>query len=238
MTEVLSARELGRATLARQLLLERRALRPVEAVERLCAMQAQEARPPFIGLWSRLRDFDPAALHRALRRGAIVRAPLFRGTLHLASAADWAQMRGVCQPAMDEGLGVLGRRLEGIDVPAVAARARALLRAGPRTAEELRELLAQAFPGKDERVLAFAARMRLAVVMVAGEDEWGFPRDPRFALGAPAPAAPSAVRLAELVRRYLAAFGPASATDAQQFTGLPRLRTVLDGLRDELVTVP
>ena len=48
------------------MLLERDDADPVDAVERLGGLQAQEAKPPFIGLWTRLRDFRREQLHAAL----------------------------------------------------------------------------------------------------------------------------------------------------------------------------
>ncbi|TML04262.1 MAG: winged helix DNA-binding domain-containing protein, partial [Actinobacteria bacterium] len=54
----MNVRELNRATLARQLLLERRPVDVVDAVDRLGGLQAQEPRPPFIALWSRLEGFE------------------------------------------------------------------------------------------------------------------------------------------------------------------------------------
>jgi Winged helix DNA-binding domain len=84
----LSQRELNRATLARQLLLERARLPVARAVERLCAMQAQSAKAPYIGLWSRLAGFRREQLTRAYERKRVVRATLFRVTMQLVSAAD------------------------------------------------------------------------------------------------------------------------------------------------------
>ncbi len=61
-TEVLSLRALGRATLARQLLLERADMAPREAVAHLVGLQAQQPRDPYVALWSRLRAFEPDRL--------------------------------------------------------------------------------------------------------------------------------------------------------------------------------
>ena len=124
---VLGRRELGRATLARQLLLERAPLSAVEAVERLCGMQAQEPRPPFIGLWSRLASFAPDELRAGLRAGEVVRGPLFRGTLHLVSRRDWSLLRGPVQPALSQAARVLRERIGTIDVELVATAAREAL---------------------------------------------------------------------------------------------------------------
>ena len=74
----MNVRELNRATLARQLLLERRPVDVVDAVDRLGGLQAQEPRPPFIALWSRLEGFERDDLRSALHKGVVVRAMLFR----------------------------------------------------------------------------------------------------------------------------------------------------------------
>ncbi len=89
----LTLRRLNRATLARQMLLEREDTDPVDAVERLGGLQAQEAKPPFIGLWTRLRDFRREQLHDALQDRRLIRATMMRATLHLVSAADYAALR-------------------------------------------------------------------------------------------------------------------------------------------------
>ena len=81
--ELLTRRRLNRATLARQMLLQRERGSALEAVERLCGMQAQEPRPPFPGLWTRLQGFRREDLHRELHDRTIVRGTLMRGTLHL-----------------------------------------------------------------------------------------------------------------------------------------------------------
>ena len=84
----LSARELNRATLARQLLLERARVPVARAVERLCAMRAQSPKAPYVGLWSRLEGFRRDQLTRAYERKRVVRSTLFRVTMQLVSAAD------------------------------------------------------------------------------------------------------------------------------------------------------
>ena len=61
---VLTLRELNRATLARQMLLDREPLSVRDAVERLVGLQAQLPNPPYIGLWTRLCDFQRDDLTR------------------------------------------------------------------------------------------------------------------------------------------------------------------------------
>src|SRR5262245_65973546 len=85
----LTARELNRATLARQLLLQRERLGVVDAVSRVVALQAQEPASPYIALWNRVEGFDPADLDRAFADQSIVKAQLLRITLHAVTAADY-----------------------------------------------------------------------------------------------------------------------------------------------------
>src|SRR5215212_1560787 len=136
--ELLIRRRLNRATLSRQMLLQREHGSVVEAVERLCGMQAQEPRPPFPGLWTRLQGFRRDDLHRALHDRTVVRGTLMRGTLHLLSAADYVVHRMTLQPMLSKNLALLGTRAEGLDEDEVLPVARALLDERPRTFGELR----------------------------------------------------------------------------------------------------
>ncbi len=236
-TDVLTRRRLNRATLARQMLLAREEVSAVEAVERLCGLQAQEAKPPFIGLWTRVAGFRREDLHRALDERAVVRATLMRATLHLMSAADYAAFRPALQPVMTQALRVLGTRGEGLDLDRVMPVARGLLGERPLTFEELRPLLVESFPQVNDRALGYAVRTHLPLVMVPTQDRWGFPAAAPFTLAeswldAPLSDDPSAT--GALVLRYLAAFGPATAADVQTWSGLQGMKRVLDGLRPNL----
>ena len=93
----LSLRELNRTTLRRQLLLERSELSISRAVERLIGLQAQNARPPYVGLWTRLRRFERDDLARAIERREIVKATFIRATLHLLTTDDYRRFRGTLQ---------------------------------------------------------------------------------------------------------------------------------------------
>jgi hypothetical protein len=236
MPETLTRRQLNRATLARQLLLERAKLTIVAAVARLGGLQAQEPRPPYLGLWTRLDGFRRTDLHRALHQRTLVRATAWRGTLHLLDAADFAALRATLQPMLTEGLRALGERAAGLDLPALLPVARALLAERPRDFTALRGLLQQRFPQVNERALGYAVRMCLPLVMVPTGDRWGFPPVAEFTLAEAwlhRPLSTDEDREA-LVLRYLAAFGPASAADAQAWSGLKGLAAVLDGLRPRL----
>jgi hypothetical protein len=206
-------------------------------VERLCGMQAQEPRPPFPGLWTRLRGFRRDDLHRALHDRTIVRGTLMRGTLHLMSAADYVAHRMTLQPMLTRSLALLGSRAEGLAEEEVLPVARALLSEQPRTFGELRQALVEAFPGINDRALGFTVRMSLPLVMIPTEDRWGFPADSRFGLAESWLGTPISheANLEALILRYLAAFGPATAADVQQWSGLQGIRPVLESLRPRLV---
>jgi hypothetical protein len=234
---------MNRATLARQMLLAREKTTTLDAVERLFAMQAQWPRPPFIGLWTRVDGFTREDLVRLLVKRQAVRATFFRATIHLVTARTYLALRPTLQPMLSGAMQtILKERLKGVDLDALLSRARRHFAKTPCTFEDLRDQFLEADPKADERALGYAVRMRLPLVQVpvAEGEPWGFPSQACFApaddwLGKPIDlTAPP--KEAELVRRYLAAYGPASAADIQAWTGLKISRAVLDALRDELVT--
>jgi hypothetical protein len=230
----LTLRALNRATLARQLLLERADTDAVTAVDRIGGLQAQEPKPPFLALWTRLGDFDRAQLHEPLHDGRIVRATAMRATLHLLSARGYAAVRSALQPVMSAAMAAVRGRDQGLDLDKLLPVAADLINASPRTFGELRKLLVEAFPGVNERALGYAVRMHLPLTMVPTGDRWSFPSDARFALGVePRPEAdPQA-----LVRMHLAAFGPATAADIQTWSGLRGIADEIAQMSDGLVVL-
>jgi hypothetical protein len=139
VTDVLSLRALNRATLARQLLLERSELSVLDAIAHLVGLQAQEPPDPYLGLWSRLADFRPEELSALLLDRGVVRIAVMRSTLHLVTADDCLVLRPLMQPVLDAELArhrEYAPALAGVDLDAVLAFGREFL-AEPRTGREL-----------------------------------------------------------------------------------------------------
>jgi hypothetical protein len=215
----LSEQALNRALLARQMLLERRRLRPVEAVERLGGLQTQYAPSGYIGLWSRLEGFGRADLTRALVRRAIVQGTVMRATIHMVSAADYPLLvAGVRAARREWWLRATRRRIEPATVAAAAARARELLADGPlRRSELVRRLGVTSDLWNGIGLWVDLRRappsgtwdQRRADLYVAAADWLDF-AEPEPQAG-----------IEHLVRRYLGGFGPASVRDIASWAGLP-----------------
>ena len=237
--DVLSNRQLNRATLARQMLLERVQMTPLEAVHHLVGLQAQTPQSWYLTLWSRLTDFDPVATGRLLEERRLVRIPVMRSTIHLVTADDGVVLRAFTQPAIDRSLrGVWARRLEGVDLAALVSEVRAVVGEAPRTPSELIGHLDSRWPGRDRQTLANAVRALVPLVQVTPRGVWRKSGAVRLApldawLGRPVPAS---VDPEPIVLRYLAAFGPASVMDAQAWSGVTRLGEVFERLRPRLRT--
>jgi hypothetical protein len=232
VTDVLTQRALNRATLARQYLLERAPVRAIDAIEHLGGMQSQAPLAPYVGLWTRLRDFAPAELATLTEERQVVRLQLMRNTVHLVSKHD-----GLGWPALFTGLQAAEFRanfragIEGVDQQSLLRQAGRLLAERPRTRAELGPLLAERWPDADPRSLAYAVTLHLALCQVPPRGVWGKGGPATWApledwLGAPLRSAP----VDDLVLRYLGAFGPASVADVQAWSGLTRLREVVDRL--------
>ena len=237
-SERLTVRALNRALLARQWLLGRVRRGVPAAIEHLVGLQAQNTPSPYLALWSRLEGFPPEALSRLFTGRRVVRLALHRSTIHLVTARDCLALRPVMQPvlARAHAASPFGKRLVGVDLEPLVAKARALLDEGPLTTSELGARLAALRPGADAEALGYAMRALLPLVQVPPRGLWGEGGLPRCAtaeawLGRAlaVDAAPDA-----LARRYLAAFGPATAADFQTWSGLPGCAAVFARLRPRL----
>lgn len=230
----LSRRALGRATLARQLLLDRACLPVPRALEHLVGLQAQAPDAPYVGLWSRLAGFDATGLARALTERDAVRVRLMRATIHLVTSGDYAVLRPWVQPVLDRAFAgqAFARQLAGVDTGEVVGAAAALLAQAPMTGTELRAALASRWPGRDPAALGYAVTYLLPVVQVPPRGIWRARGPARWAdaeawLGRGLDQRPDP---GQLFVRYLAAFGPATVQDAQTWSGLTRLAEVADRL--------
>ncbi len=233
----LTCRRLNRATLARQLLLQRTGLDVVSAVSQLGGLQAQEPASPYLALWARLVGLSADHITAALQRHELVKATLGRSTLHIVSATDYqasvTALLGVTRTKwMNEQRGLPVRR----SLPELA-EASLSFAAEPRTNIALRHhagTLGEPVPADElwRRIRRYAPFLH-----VPGDEPWAFGRRPvqiaaRAWLEEPDPDEDAA--LEHLVRSHLCAFGPARMADISQWSGVAvgRLRVGLARIDD------
>ncbi|TDE32385.1 winged helix DNA-binding domain-containing protein, partial [Actinomadura sp. 6K520] len=243
---VLDDRALNRATLARQLLLDRSDMPVLDAVAHLCGMQAQEPQEPFTGLWSRLRAFDPAELSDLLTGRRVVRTALMRRTIHLVTADDVLAWRARHDAMLRQKvLGVYRRDLDGVDLDELAAAGLAALDDGrPRTMAELVDAVAGRWPDVPRRALGeMLVSALLPTAQAPPRGVWQVRAGVHNVLLPswlgreidPLPADDTDPVGQAMARRYLAAFGPAATADLRAWCGLAGLRPAVAALRGELV---
>lgn len=225
--KTLTERELNRALLARQLLLERKRMSVPTALERIGGLQAQHGPSPHIALWSRVAGFRPEQLDKALREGKAVKATLMRVTLHILSTRDYYAFEPLLRIARRAWWADVGPRV-GVefDFDEIGRRTLELVGAGDRAPEELKQLTLSLTKGPAP---SSGFHWRLAVgsaslVHTPPSGFWGHHGPGRFAsaagwLGRTVTPEDEDVQL--LVRRHLGAFGPATRGDVSSWSGLP-----------------
>jgi hypothetical protein len=235
-TDVLSRAALNRATLARQMLLRRVRLSPMQAVRRLLGLQAQGPNAPYLALLARIEGFELARLTRLLEQGAVVRVAAMRSTLHLLPACDAGELRALLQPVMSRELNASrGRLLQGLDMDEVVAHGIDVLAREALTHGELGRALCKRWPERDADALAAALRNLLPLTHLPPAGTWDSHAHAKLAVAAfGTPARNEVVALKALVQRYLAAFGPARPADMSTWSGLSGLGPVFDDLRPQL----
>jgi winged helix DNA-binding protein len=221
--DVLTLRQLNRATLARQLLLERRKLSPTAVIERLVGMQAQWPQAPYVGIWTRTTGFRREALERQLAAGAVIKGTVMRQTLHLVTPRDYALIRAAMSETNFPWETALAKRL--------APGMRELAAAGPVTnADALAHIEREhGLKGIDARRAWRAARQCAHLLHHHETALWrGRPEGRFVALDEPDGHVPVEAR-SEMLRRYLAAFGPATVRDmvAWSMMHVPEIKAAL-----------
>jgi hypothetical protein len=235
----LTLRELNRATLARQLLLERSPLSANDALEQLAGLQAQIPVSPYIALWSRLRDFRREDLSSLIEARKAVKATLLRATLHLVTTADYLTLAETLRPMFLKAAASIlkGREVEGVDFEDVLSVARDYL-AEPRSFAEITAYFAERHPKADPGAIRYTIRTHLPLVQVPVASGWSYPGNPKFTLAETLlkKKVSGKADLKRLVKSYLRAFGPASVADLQCWSGLNGLKEAIAPFRPELET--
>ena len=220
MTErTLTERELNRALLARQMLLERARTPLARAIERMGGVQSQYAPSSYIGLWTRLERFERSQLTDALERRTIVQGTLMRGTIHLITASDyWPLAAGIREDSRTWWLGATRHQISEREVAAVARRARSLLADGPRRRKDLVDELGVT------STMWNGVGGWLNLLRVPPSGTWERRSADLYAVAEDwltnAPDATLEEGLELLVRRYLGGFGPASRKDIASWAGI------------------
>jgi Winged helix DNA-binding domain len=238
---VLDPRALNRALLERQMLLRRRRVPALAAVERLVGLQSQVPRDPYVALWSRLDHFRPAALAQPMADRRALRMTLLRGTLHTVTAGDGIAIRPMVQRVMERtyyGSSPLRAAAGSVDEAELLSTIRALLAERPRSSADLGKALAERWPNVDASSLSFAMYL-VPIVQVTPRGIWGQSGSAAFTtleawVGRPVDGSDDA---GPLILRYLRSFGPSTVADAQAWSGLSGLRPAFEALRPRLRTV-
>jgi winged helix DNA-binding protein len=217
----LSERELNRALLARQLLLDREKVAIPKALERIGGIQAQYAPSMYIGLWTRLRDFKRDGLDEALEKKQVAQGTLMRQTIHLVSAGDWwpaqVAIREPRRKAWEAYGDRKGRKKEAV---AAAKKLQKAMAKGPLTRKEAMELT-----GADS-VVFNGTQVFLDQVRVPPSGTWAKRRADVFQDAAvwlkPEPELSAAKARRHLIKRYLGGFGPSTVDEIADWSGIPK----------------
>jgi hypothetical protein len=226
----LSARTLNRTTLQRQMLLQRESLPVPEAVRRLMALQAQHAASPYVALWNRLEEFDPAAMDEAFVARDLVKATLLRLTLHAVHGDDYATFREAMESRIRSGW-IGEERFQqfnlaaGGDLPTLLSDLLAFTEE-PRTGAEVDAWLEPRLGADPDPELVKLLRGYAPLVHAPLGQTWMFGQRASWIAPPTAPnlddAEAESAALAEVIRRFLAGFGPATVPDMATFTVLKR----------------
>jgi hypothetical protein len=234
----LSARRLNRTLLQRQHLLARADATPPDLVRHLVGLQAQENLSPYLSLAARLTAFDPHDVTAGLEDRSLVRLLTLRGTVHLLVADDALVLRQWTAPVHEREISIsqsIGPARE-VDRQAFLDALSTLLADGPQPQKALGLALAERFPGVPPTQLGQLARSVAPLVQCPPRGTWNGSGGVVYQYAdrwLDRPLVEPDVE--EIVRRYLRAFGPASAADVTAWSGVTRLTPTVKGM-DDLVT--
>lgn len=220
--QILTTRQLNRALLARQLLLERATGGIGPAVEAVGGLQTQHAPSGYIGLWSRLAGLRRADYTRALHERRLIQGWLMRVTIHTVSAADyWLMAVAVRRARRQWWLRAWRGQGSEASMREAAKVVSELLADGPMRQRELHARMAErGYP----REVTNGAGLWVDLVRVPPQGTWEKPRADNYGLAShwlPPVEVGENEAQEHLVRRYLAGFGPAALADMSGWTGLP-----------------
>jgi hypothetical protein len=189
-----------------------------------------------------LASFDKSELFQLFADHQVVRSTMLRRTIHLACAEDFAWLRPTLQPAVRRlaNAAYYAGEVDGIDLTRLAEVGAELLGEKMIVRRDLGKQLVERFPDRHSGRLANVVELLLPLVHDERTSSWGSWSSRRDIGVATAEAwtgrAMGAPDAEKLITRYLAAFGPASVTDMQAWSGLTRLREVVEGMRHALRT--
>ncbi len=231
----LTRRRLNRTLLARQHLLARTDVDVPEMVSHLVGLQAQENLPPYLSLAARLIDLDPEDVSRALEDRSLVRLLTMRGTIHLLTADDALMLRQWTQPRQEKERKASQNTQAALhlDTETFNRAVGTALADGPLAVKALGEALAATFPDVPANALSQLARVNQPLAQLPPRGAWKRSGGVVYQyvdrlLGRPLadPDPPT------IVRRYLRAFGPASAADVTAWSGVTGMGGVLKAMND------
>lgn len=235
--DILTKKALNRALLARQMLLERAALPAAEVIGNLVGLQAQAPNSPYFALWTRIEGFLQEDLTGLIESRQAVRIALMRSTIHLVSAQDALRLRPHVQPVLDRGLmGNYGKKLAELDLNDIAEAGRTLVETEPLTLKDLGQKLSMQWNGRDPEALAMVIRNKVPLVQIPPRGLWGKSGQAVYTTAEAwlGNVAHEPASMDSIVLRYLAAFGPATVKDIQIWSGLTKLKAVVDRMRPKL----
>jgi hypothetical protein len=232
---LLSPYVLNRTLLHRQHLLARSSRPPIELVDHLIGLQAQETLPPYLSLSARLHDFDPQPVSEAIGNRDLVRLLAMRGTIHLLTPEDALTLRQFTQTVNDRERKSSQNTKPALhlDTDTFNRAATKVLAGGPLPVKELGLALAEHFPDTPPNALGQLARVNLPIAQLPPRGQWRASGGVVYQLVHhlldrplidPDPE--------EIVRRYLRAFGPSAAADVTAWSSAPRMAPLLKGMTD------